>query len=87
MLHSGGVSPGPQDRNEDLEVASDFVYRWAALPKEHRARLGKQIPVAAVQVAALSHPDLGMRRFCLFPAGSLRKRPFLRTPFAALRRR
>jgi hypothetical protein len=50
----------------DLEVASDFVHRWAALPKERRARLGKQIPVAAVQVAALSHPDLGMRRFYLF---------------------
>jgi hypothetical protein len=50
----------------NLEVASDFVHRWAALPKERRARLGKQIPVAAVQVAALSHPNMGMRRFCLF---------------------
>ena len=50
----------------NLEVASDFVHRWAALPKERRARLGKQIPVAAVQVAALSHPDMGMRRSCLF---------------------
>jgi hypothetical protein len=50
----------------DLEVASDFVDRSAALPKERRARLGKQIPVAAVQVAALSHLDLGMGRFSLF---------------------
>jgi len=50
----------------DLEVANDFVHRWLALPKERRARLGKQIPVAAVQAAALSHPDLAMRRFCLF---------------------
>ena len=50
----------------DLEIASDFVHRWVALPKERRARLGKQIPVATVQAAALSHPDLAVRRFCLF---------------------
>jgi hypothetical protein len=50
----------------DLELANDFVHRWASLPKERRARLGKQIPVAAVQVAAVSHPDPAMRRFCLF---------------------
>ena len=50
----------------NLEVASDFVHRWAALTKKGRARVVKQIPVAAIQVAALSHPDLGMRRFCLF---------------------
>jgi len=50
----------------DLELANDFVHRWVALPKGRRARLGKQIPVAAVQVAALSHPDLAMRRLCLF---------------------
>jgi hypothetical protein len=29
-------------------------------------RLGKQIPIAAVQVAALSYRDPAMRRFCLF---------------------
>jgi hypothetical protein len=50
----------------DLELATDFVHRWGVLSKDRRARLGKQIPVAAVQVAALSHPDLAMRRFCLF---------------------
>jgi hypothetical protein len=50
----------------DLEVAHDFVQRWLALPKERRARLGDQIPVAALQIAALSHPDLGMRRCCLY---------------------
>jgi hypothetical protein len=50
----------------DLELANDFVHRWASLRKERRARLGKQIPVAAVQVAAVSHPDPAMRRFCLF---------------------
>ena len=50
----------------DLELATDFVHRWRALSKDRRARLGKQIPIIAVQVAALSHPDLAMRRFCLF---------------------
>src|SRR5215469_3827804 len=50
----------------DLELATDFVHRWGVLSKDRRARLGKQIPVAAVQAAALSHPDLAMRRFCLF---------------------
>jgi HEAT repeat protein len=50
----------------DLEVAKDFVHRWLALPKERRGRLGRQIPLAAVQAAALRDPDLAMRRFCLF---------------------
>jgi hypothetical protein len=50
----------------DLELANDFIRRWASLPRERRARLGKQIPVAAVQVAAVGHPDPAMRRFCLF---------------------
>jgi hypothetical protein len=49
----------------DLEVAHDFVHRWLALLKERRARLGNQVPVGALQIAALSHPDLAMRRFCL----------------------
>jgi hypothetical protein len=49
----------------DFEVANDFVHRWLALRKERRAHLGKQIPVAAVQAAALSHPDLAIRRICL----------------------
>ena len=50
----------------DLEVAHDFVHRWLALPKERRASLGNQVPVAALQIAALNHPDLAMRRFCLY---------------------
>jgi hypothetical protein len=50
----------------DIEVANDFVHRWLALRKERRAHLGKQIPVPAVQVAALRHPEPSMRRFCLF---------------------
>jgi len=50
----------------DLEIATDFVHRWGALSKERPGRLGKQIPVAAVQITALSYPDLAMRRFCLF---------------------
>jgi len=50
----------------NLEVAKDFVHRWVACPKERRARLAKLIPVAAMQAAALSHPDLATRRFCLF---------------------
>ena len=50
----------------DLEVASDFVHGWVATAKQRRARLDRKLPVAAVQVAALSHPDLAMRRFCLF---------------------
>ena len=50
----------------EIELASDFVRRWGALSKERRAQLGKQMPVAAVQVAALSHPDVTIRRSCLF---------------------
>jgi hypothetical protein len=61
--HQHGLS---EMARTDLELATDFVYRWRALSKDRRARLGKQIPISAVQVAALSHPDLAMRRFCLF---------------------
>jgi len=50
----------------DLEVANDFVRGWVASPKQRRARLGRTLPVVAVQAAALSHPDLAIRRFCLF---------------------
>jgi len=50
----------------DLEVANDFVRRWDALAQSQRARLVGDIPVAAVQVAAVRHPDLAIRRSCLF---------------------
>jgi hypothetical protein len=50
----------------DLELATDFVRRWKVLPKQRRARLGKEIPVTALQFAALNHSDLDIRRFCLF---------------------
>ena len=50
----------------DLELASDFVRRWKALPNQRRGRLGKEFPAAAVQIAALSHSDLEVRRSCLF---------------------
>src|SRR6516162_931878 len=50
----------------DLQLATDFVHRWAALTKNRRARIVNQMPVAAVQAAALDHPDLAMRRLCLF---------------------
>jgi hypothetical protein len=76
----------------DLEIAGDFVHRWAALPKERRARLGKQIPLAAVQVAALSHRDLAIRRLCLFLLGHYASdassdtfRRALRDPVASVR--
>ena len=34
--------------------------------KNRRARIVNQMPVAAVQAAALNHSDLAMRRLCLF---------------------
>jgi HEAT repeat protein len=49
----------------DLEIANDFVHRWLALRKDRRVRLREQMPIAAVQAGALSHPDPAMRRFCL----------------------
>jgi len=76
----------------DIELASDFVHRWGALSKQRRAVLGKQIPVAAIQVAALSHPDAEMRRLCLFlldhyasDASSETFRQALRDPVAFVR--
>jgi hypothetical protein len=76
----------------NIELASDFVHRWGALSKERRAHLGKLIPVAAVQIAALSHPDASMRRACLFlldhyasDASSQTFRQALRDPVAFVR--
>ena len=37
----------------DLEVANDFVHGWGASPKQRRARLGRKLPIAAVQVAVI----------------------------------
>src|SRR5262245_66151274 len=50
----------------DLQLASDFVRRWLALAQQRRSRVAKQMPVGALQTAALDHPDLAMRRLCLF---------------------
>src|SRR5262245_27103103 len=50
----------------DLEVADDLVRRWGGLAKQRRTRRGRELAVAAVQVAALSDPDLAIRRSCLF---------------------
>jgi len=76
----------------DIEVATDFVHGWTALSKQRRALLGNQIPVAAVQVTALSHPDAEMRRLCLFlldhyasDASSETFRQALRDPVAFVR--
>jgi hypothetical protein len=60
-----GAIPAAMTRS-DLEVANDFLRRWHALSKQRRARHGGKIPVAALQVAALSHPDLAIRRSCFF---------------------
>jgi hypothetical protein len=76
----------------DLELAGDFVRRWSALAKQRRSRLARQMPVGAVQAAALGHPDLAMRRFCLFlldhyasDASSDVFRRALRDPVASVR--
>src|SRR5262245_23520779 len=60
-----GVSAAAMARS-DLEIAADFVRRWTALAKQRRGRLGREMPVAALQVAALHHADPAIRRFCLF---------------------
>jgi hypothetical protein len=50
----------------DLQLATDFVRRWAALAQNKRARIVDHMPLAAVQAAALDHPNLAIRRLCLF---------------------
>ena len=76
----------------DIEIAADFVRRWQALPNQRRSRAAKQIPLAAVQAAALRHPDVAMRRVCLFlldhyasDASADVFRRALRDPVAAVR--
>ena len=66
----------------DLQLATDFVHRWAALTKNRRARIVNQMPVAAVQAAALDHPDLATVHVT---SGSLRERCFLEHFRRALR--
>src|SRR5215469_12572619 len=80
------------EMRSDLQIANDFVHRWTALARERRARVSKQMPVASVQVAALSHPDPALRRICLFlldhyanDASSGIFRRALRDPVAAVR--
>lgn len=50
----------------DIGLASEFACRWRSQSKEGRAHLGNMMPVGAMQVAALNHPDALMRRLFMF---------------------
>jgi hypothetical protein len=56
----------PEVPRTDLEVAEAFLQRFFGTPAARRSRLLKDTPLAAVQVAALTHPDAFARRGCLF---------------------
>lgn len=49
----------------DLAVAAKFIARFAATKPARRFRLVPDAPVAAIQSAALHHPNAGIRRSCL----------------------
>jgi HEAT repeat protein len=49
----------------EIEQVNDFLQRWNVIPASKRARIGAEVPVAAMMRAALSHPDPWARRSCL----------------------
>jgi hypothetical protein len=48
-----------------LEVVTEFLRRWNALPNKQRYQLAPEVPVAEMQGAATNHPDPWVRRGCL----------------------
>jgi HEAT repeat protein len=48
-----------------LGEAEAFLRRWNSLPNKQAPRLAPEIPIAAMQVAAVRHPDPWVRRSCL----------------------
>jgi HEAT repeat protein len=48
-----------------LEEAAAFLRRWSARPNKQAPLLAPKIPVAAMQAAAIDHPDPWCRRSCL----------------------
>ena len=49
----------------EIEQVNDFLQRWNVIPASKRARIGAEVPVAAMMRAAVSHPDPWARRSCL----------------------
>jgi HEAT repeat protein len=49
----------------ELGEAVAFLRRWNSLPNKQATRLTPEIPIAAMQVAAVRHPDPWVRRSCL----------------------
>jgi HEAT repeat protein len=49
----------------ELEHAVMFLRRWNSLPNKQAPRLAPEIPIAAMRVAAVRHPDPWVRRSCL----------------------
>jgi HEAT repeats len=48
-----------------LEEAAAFLRRWNARPNKQAPLLAPEIPIAAMQAAAVHHPDPWFRRSCL----------------------
>jgi hypothetical protein len=42
---------------DDLEEVVTFLRRWNSLPNKQATRLAPEIPIAAMQVGAVRHPD------------------------------
>jgi hypothetical protein len=56
---------GGMRANDQLDAVGDFFRRWNALPNKQRYQLVPEFPIAAMQWAAISHPDPRTRRGCL----------------------
>jgi HEAT repeat protein len=52
--------------SEDLPAATAFLRRFFQGTARQRSRLVARAPLAAIQAAALRHPDPFVRRGCLF---------------------
>jgi hypothetical protein len=59
-MFNGGMPAGTQS-----DVVGAFLRRWNALPNKQRYQLIPELPIPAMQIAAVTHPDPWMRRGCL----------------------
>jgi len=60
------TKPGDEAVADDLFEATAFLRRFSSGTANQRSRLVRKAPFAAIQTAALRHPNAFVRRGCLF---------------------
>jgi hypothetical protein len=66
MLEVRMTGPSDKTAGDDLIEATVFLRRFSSGTAKQRSLLVRKAPLAAIQTAALGHPDPFVRRGCLF---------------------